>query len=101
MKNKTPAPYEITQEASGRAYLIFELPTGRSAWPWHTLRATRITPDDATLTLEYPEHSVVITGANLGILFDLAASTRLKCVRVGECEDLVVKSILPVGGSAD
>lgn len=101
MKTNNIHAYEVAQEPGGRPFLAFETAAGLFAWPWHSLRAVRLTPDASSLVFEYAEHSVEITGAGLGALFDLATASRLKTVRVGESDGVTVAHVRTVGLSED
>lgn len=101
MKTTSLHPYEVAQEPGGRPFLAFETAAGPFACPWHALRAVRLSPDALSLVFEYAEHSVEITGAGLGSLFDLATASRLKTVRVGESDGVTVSHVRIVGLSND
>lgn len=102
MKTNTLPPYEVAQEPGGRPFLAFETAAdGKFARPWHAVRDIRLAPDDASLFFDYADCSVEVVGSGLGVLFDLATTSRLKTVRAGEAEGVTVTRVRPVGLSGN
>lgn len=93
----TEAPFEIVTEPGGRAMLAFVTPAGGFAWPWHSLKCLRLSPQADTLCFDFTTHSVEVTGAGLGQLADLACATRVKVIRTGRCTDMVISGIRILG----
>ena len=71
-------PFEVVTESGGRAMLAFITPAGAFAWPWHALKALRLSPQADALFFDFLAHSVEVTRA------DSAHSPMLSCaMRVG------------------
>jgi hypothetical protein len=98
MKNKPP--YDVAQEPGGRAFLAFETSAGVVLLPWHSLRAVRLAPDNASLVFEYGNATVELLGSGLAILAELAGATRLKSVRQGETDETRILSVRLLGGES-
>lgn len=96
---RTLPPFEVADEHGGRPYLIFYDAAGPVAWPWHALRSVKLSLDETSLLFEYTEHSVEIEGRCLAALFNLAVTTKLKSVRVGDADEVVVSKIRILGES--
>lgn len=90
-------PFEVVTESGGRAMIAFITPAGAFAWPWHSLKALRLSPQADALFFDFAAHSVEVTGNGLGTLADLACAMRVKVIRTGRSEQGVVSAIRILG----
>lgn len=91
------SPFEVVTESGGRAMLAFILPSGAFAWPWHSLKALRLSSQADTLFFDFAGHSVEVIGNNLGMLADLACAMRVKVIRTGRSEQGIISMIRILG----
>lgn len=90
-------PFEVVTESGGRAMLAFITPAGAFAWPWHALKALRLSPQADALFFDFVAHSVEVTGSGLGPLADLSCAMRVKVIRAGRSEQCLVSGIRILG----
>lgn len=97
MKNTILPPYEIAQDPGGRPFLAFQTTDAVCALPWHDLKAIRLSPDGTQLTFEYTRQSAKLTGTGLGVIAELAFSSRLKRLRQGDSDEVRIDSVRIIG----